>query len=93
MIDGVRAETGTGAYVEANEALAGLLGALEGMKSDDALLAELVREFTSLRAKLPVELFSPDVPEPIDPTSPELLRTVVEHARELLMARLTSEAR
>jgi exonuclease SbcD len=81
-----------GGDAEANDALAGLLGTVREIRGDDALIGELIKEFTDLRGKLPIELLGPDALEPLDPTAPATLRTIVEQARELLLARLTSEA-
>lgn len=93
VVISTRAEATAGSGVDASEALAGLLSTLVEMKSNDVLIGELVKEFTDLRGKLPIEMLGPDAPDPLDPTSPETLRVIVEQARELLLARLTSDAR
>jgi DNA repair exonuclease SbcCD nuclease subunit len=86
-------ETRAGVHVEVSEALRGLLGTLGQKEGDDVLIAELTKEFSEIRGKLPVELFGPQAADPLDPTSPELLRGVVDQARDLLTARLTAEGK
>jgi DNA repair protein SbcD/Mre11 len=88
-----RSEGKAGRDADANDALAGLLGTLGDIRGDDDLIGELIKEFTDLRGKLPIELLGPESPEPMDPTSPATLRIIVGQARELLLARLTSDAR
>ena len=72
------------------EVLDGLLGSIGKIEPGDSLIDELIAEFTDLRGKLPVELVSQESIEPLDPTAPDTLRLVVEQARELLLARLTT---
>jgi DNA repair exonuclease SbcCD nuclease subunit len=86
-------ETTAGVDVEMSEALTGLLGTLRQKEGDDALIAELAKEFSEIRGKLPIELFGPQATDPLDPTSPDLLRGLVGQARDLLMARLTAEGK
>jgi hypothetical protein len=81
------------AGTEANEALAGLLGTVREIRGSDDLIGELIKEFSDLRGKLPIDLMGAEAAEPLDPTSPATLRIIVAQARELLLARLTSDAR
>ncbi|MBM4321614.1 MAG: hypothetical protein FJ125_17135 [Deltaproteobacteria bacterium] len=86
-----RPEAAPGSAAEGNEALSGLLRTLHELDGDEALTAQLVREFADLRVKLPGEIIDPDATEPLDPTSLSSLKGVVEQARELLLARLAAE--
>ena len=73
-----------------NAAFARLLGAIATIDGhEESLVLELATEFTELRGKLPSELLTQGE-EPIDPTSPTVLRDVIAQARETLLARLTS---
>ena len=76
-----------------DEALGGLLRTLQDEEYDHITVTELAREFSDLRAKLPAELLDPDAPEPLDPTSPDQLREVLRQARELLVARMTTDGK
>ncbi|MBI4700187.1 MAG: DNA repair exonuclease [Deltaproteobacteria bacterium] len=61
-------------------------GLLVEQEDDGALVAELAKELTALRAKLPAELLEP--PDPIDPTDPKTIEEALRDARGLLLGRL-----
>jgi len=81
-----------GASGSSGDTFEGPNGVLEFIGNGDGeLLGYLSREFTELRGKLPAELVGPDVQDPLDPTSPSVLKEVAEQARQLLVARLSSQ--
>ena len=80
--------------VSANEALArddalgGLLRAIQNMELDDAALDKLANELSALRQKLPAELLGGE--ESDNPASPERIKASLEDIKELLVNRLLS---
>ena len=73
-----------------DDALGGLLQAIDAMEFDQASLDALVEEISPLRQKLPAEMVAGD--DPYDPTDPEQLKTTLESIKALLVNRLlTSE--
>ena len=73
-----------------DDALGGLLQAIDAMEFDQASLDALVEEISPLRQKLPAEMVGGD--DPYDPTDPEQLKTTLESIKALLVNRLlTSE--
>ena len=71
-----------------DDALGGLLRAIDGLEADDELLEKLGSSFDDLRKKLPPELLSGG--DHLDPTDAACLREPFEGAKELLLARLLS---
>ena len=71
-----------------DDALSGLLRAIQGSELDDTALAELASEVAPLRQKLPPEILGGD--ENYDPTESEQLKEALEDIKELLVNRLLS---
>lgn len=84
----------TTASVSADEALAredalgGLLLAIQEMELDASALDELADEVSALRQKLPAEMLSGD--DPYDPSNPGVLKDALEDIKALLVNRLLS---
>lgn len=74
--------------LERDDALGGLLRAINEMELDTSALGDLAHEISALRQKLPAELLGGD--EPFDPTEPEFLKETLEDIKGLLVNRLLS---
>ena len=74
-----------------DNALGGLLQAIQNIELDDTALDELANEVSTLRQKLPVELL--DGEDSDNPASPEQLKQALEDIKELLVNRLLSTER
>lgn len=71
-----------------DDALGGLLRAIQNIKLDDTALDELANEVSALRQKLPAELL--DGEDSYNPVSPDQLKESLEDIKELLVTRLLS---
>jgi len=71
-----------------DDALGGLLRAIQNIELDDTALEELADELSALRQKLPVELL--DDEDSDNPAGPEQLKESLEDIKELLVNRLLS---
>lgn len=71
-----------------DDALGGLLRAIQNMELDDTALDELADEVSALHQKLPAELLGGE--DSYNPTSPEQLKDTLEDIKELLVNRLLS---
>jgi hypothetical protein len=69
-----------------DDALSGLLSAIQDMELDGSVLQDLTKDITSLRQKLPAELLGGD--DPYDPTKPENLKETLEDIKAFLINRL-----
>ena len=74
------------AVLERDDALGGLLHTVRELAADEAALAALAESFADLERKLPPELFAEG--EAARPGDPERLRSLLDEARDLLLARL-----
>ena len=74
--------------VASDDALSGLLNAIENIELDDAALAEIANEIAPLRQKLPAEILGGD--DSYDPADIEQLQESLENIKELLVTRLLS---
>ncbi len=72
----------------ADDALGGLLGAIQDMEFDDTALIELADELAALRRKLPAEILSAE--DPYDPAEPGQLKDALEDIKVLLLNCLLS---
>jgi exonuclease SbcD len=72
----------------ADDALGGLLEALQNMVFDETALGALVKELADLRRKLPAEILGGE--DPYDPTDSEQLKEMLEDIKSLLVNRLLS---
>lgn len=71
-----------------DDALSGLLRAIQDMELDDAALAGLAQDVSTLGQKLPAEIRGGA--DPYDPTDPDQLRMALEDIKDLLVTRLLS---
>jgi len=71
-----------------DDALGGLLRAIQDMEFDPRALDRLANEVSALRQKLPAEILGGD--DPYDPADPEQLKNTLEDIKELLVNRLLS---
>ena len=71
-----------------DDALGGLLRAIQNIELDDTALDELANEVSALRQKLPAELLEGEDSD--NPASPEQLKESLEDIKELLVNRLLS---
>jgi len=69
-----------------DDALGGLVRGISNMELDDTALAELAKEVSALRQKLPAEMLSGE--DRYDPTDLQQLKLVLEDIKELLVNRL-----
>jgi DNA repair exonuclease SbcCD nuclease subunit len=74
--------------LDREDALSGLLRAIQNMELDSSVLDDLAEEMSVLRQKLPAELLAGD--DPFDPANPEFLKETLEDIKELLANRLLS---
>lgn len=74
-----------------DDALGGLLRAVNELEMDAPILDGLAAELSALRQKLPAELLGGE--DPFDPADPALLRDALVGIRELLVNRLLSTER
>ena len=71
-----------------DDALGGLLRAIQNIELDDIALEEIANEVSALRQKLPAELLEGEDSD--NPVSPEHLKESLEDIKELLVNRLLS---
>ena len=71
-----------------DDALGGLLRAIQDMELDDNALGELTNEVSALRQKLPAEILGGE--DRYDPGDPDQLKDTLEDIKELLVNRLLS---
>ncbi len=71
-----------------DDALGGLLRAIQNMELDAAILDKLANELSALRQKLPAELLEGEDSD--NPASPEQIKQSLEDIKELLVNRLLS---
>ena len=76
------------AVLARDDALGGLLRAIQNIELDDIALEEIANEVSALRQKLPAELLEGEDSD--NPVSPEHLKESLEDIKELLVNRLLS---
>jgi len=76
--------------LDRDDAFGGLLRSLRDLQTDDEALAAMTDQFADLDRKLPSALRTGD--DSVDLTAPETLRQALEPARQLILARILSQA-